>query len=131
MDTVNTAIVMKLLTDVNAKGTTLVMVTHDVGLKYFADRIIWLRDGKIQRVEHVSESKKKETMDNLSRQLEELGLNSSHNSEDEGEVNGERKSLFRNTQIRKPTDYRTHKDFDCGKYVLLFYFFWYNILYPN
>lgn len=59
LDTVNTAIVMKLLTNVNSQGTTLVMVTHDVGLKYFADRIIWLRDGKIQRVEYVSSEKKK------------------------------------------------------------------------
>lgn len=31
----------------------MVMVTHDVGLKNFADRIIWMRDGKIQRIEIV------------------------------------------------------------------------------
>lgn len=35
------------------------MVTHDVHLKNFADRIIWMRDGKIQRIELVSPEKKK------------------------------------------------------------------------
>jgi len=35
LDSVNTSIVMKLLTDLNKEGITLVMVTHDVGLKFF------------------------------------------------------------------------------------------------
>jgi len=58
LDSVNTAIVMKLLTDLNKEGITLVMVTHDVGLKFFADRIIWMRDGKIQKIEAVPVAKK-------------------------------------------------------------------------
>ena len=44
---------------------TLVMVTHDVSLKFFADRIIWLRDGKIQRVETVGARKQQEAYDGL------------------------------------------------------------------
>lgn len=41
-------------------GITLVMVTHDVGLKNFADRVLWMRDGKIQSVEKISvETKQK------------------------------------------------------------------------
>ena len=100
LDTVNTAIVMKLLTELNIKESlssfslsfdrvgvnrfpffffadqilrsqekTLVMVTHDVGLKYFADRVIWLRDGKIQRIEIVSKEKKRETLEQLDHNL--------------------------------------------------------------
>lgn len=30
------------------------MVTHDVGLKNFADRVLWMRDGKIQSIEKIS-----------------------------------------------------------------------------
>jgi len=121
LDTVNTAIVMKLLMDVNAAGTTLIMVTHDVGLKYFADRIIWLRDGKIQRIEHVSERKRQETMDNLHKELEALGLaqsnKRSHQEADAEPVAPE--NHFKNTQIRKPTDYRTHKDFSASNAAVL------------
>ena len=45
------------------------MVTHDVGLKFFADRIIWLRDGKIQRVETVGDVKQKEAYEGLHQDL--------------------------------------------------------------
>jgi len=69
LDSVNTAIVMKLLTDLNKEGITLVMVTHDVGLKFFADRIIWMRDGKIQRTEIVPTSKKAEIQQKLESNL--------------------------------------------------------------
>lgn len=85
------------------------MVTHDVGLKYFADRIIWLRDGKIQRVEHVSEAKRAETMSNLNSELEHLGIS---NKRDKDEKKENKNHNFANTQIRRPTDYRTHKNYD-------------------
>jgi putative ABC transport system ATP-binding protein len=39
----------------------MVMVTHDVALKNYANRIIWMRDGKIQRIEKVAKSKREET----------------------------------------------------------------------
>jgi putative ABC transport system ATP-binding protein len=49
LDTVNTLVVLKLLIDLNKQhGITLVMVTHDVGLKAHADRVIWMRDGRVQ-----------------------------------------------------------------------------------
>jgi putative ABC transport system ATP-binding protein len=55
---------------VGVSGITLVMVTHDVGLKFFADRIIWMRDGKIQRVETVSSRRQAEMVAELDRDLE-------------------------------------------------------------
>jgi putative ABC transport system ATP-binding protein len=40
----------------------MVMVTHDVQLKNFADRVVWMRDGKIQRIEKVPTWKKEEAI---------------------------------------------------------------------
>eukprot|EP01098_Paradermamoeba_levis_P003349 TRINITY_DN153_c0_g1_i1.p1 TRINITY_DN153_c0_g1~~TRINITY_DN153_c0_g1_i1.p1 ORF type:complete len:428 (+),score=146.09 TRINITY_DN153_c0_g1_i1:57-1340(+) len=76
LDSVNSLIVLKLLTDLNKhQNITLIMVTHDVGLKFFADRVIWMRDGKIQRVENVPEKKKKENYAKLYADLEEIQRN--------------------------------------------------------
>ena len=94
------------------------MVTHDVGLKYFADRIIWLRDGKIQRIEHVSLVKKKETMDKLNHDLARLNIKFTEEQEGEGpkEYHG-----FKNTDIRQPTDYQTHRDYNASKFIFLIF----------
>lgn len=45
------------------------MVTHDVGLKNFADRIIWMRDGKIQRIEMVPRWKREEAIKKVEEDL--------------------------------------------------------------
>jgi len=102
LDSVNTAIVMKLLTDLNKEGITLVMVTHDVGLKFFADRIIWMRDGKIQRTEIVPTSKKAEIQQKLESNLRDIGI---HKLSDEATG---RKITFRATEVRKPQSYSTY-----------------------
>ena len=73
LDTVNTMRVMSLLTKLNQEdGITLVLVTHDIGLKYFANRILWMRDGKLQRVEVVSAEKRAEMYDNLRKDMEKF-----------------------------------------------------------
>jgi len=72
LDTINTAIVMKLLLDLNAEGITLVMVTHDVGLKMFADRVVWMRDGKIQRIEATTPAAREESRRKLDQELENI-----------------------------------------------------------
>merc|ERR1712059_227075 len=73
LDTKNSAIVMKLLTDLNQKDNiTLVMVTHDVGLKNFADRVIWMRDGKIMRLEVIPEEIRQQRHEQLDKDLEKL-----------------------------------------------------------
>jgi len=72
------------------------MVTHDVGLKDFADRIIWMRDGKIKYVEITEKASKLKRIEKLENDLKA--------------TIGERKKreLFSNTFIRKPEDYITH-----------------------
>ena len=49
---------------------TLVMVTHDVGLKEFADRVIWMSDGKIKNVEVVDPELQRERINRLQEETE-------------------------------------------------------------
>jgi len=96
LDTVNTHIVMKLLTELNQKqNITMVMVTHDVALKNYADRVIWMRDGKIQRVEDINPAKKEETLKNLDDELAAIKKRKKK----------KKKGTF--TEYRIPTDYTT------------------------
>jgi putative ABC transport system ATP-binding protein len=68
LDTTSTDVVMKILIDLNRKhGITMVMVTHDVGLKNFADRVVHMADGKIHRVAPV----KREDREQICKQLDD------------------------------------------------------------
>jgi putative ABC transport system ATP-binding protein len=43
---------MKILLDLNVKeNITMIIVTHDVGLKIYANRIVRMMDGKIANIE--------------------------------------------------------------------------------
>ncbi|BDX06909.1 ABC transporter ATP-binding protein [Planctobacterium marinum] len=54
--------VMELLQDINANGTTIVMVTHDPGLAAQAKRNIYVRDGKVSELHEVSAPPTKEVV---------------------------------------------------------------------
>jgi len=41
------------------------MVTHDPYLKNFADKVVWMRDGKVGRVEHIPAEKKEAALQEL------------------------------------------------------------------
>ena len=70
LDTKNSNIVMDVLLRLNRlEGITCVFVTHDVGLKYFAHRVIHMLDGKISRVENISSSKRKQIERELKNSL--------------------------------------------------------------
>lgn len=45
---------MGLLVALHEEGRTLVMVTHDVGLKNFCNRVVRVIDGKISRIEEIA-----------------------------------------------------------------------------
>jgi putative ABC transport system ATP-binding protein len=95
LDTRNTEIVMNILANLNREeNKTLVMVTHDVGLKNFAHRVIWMRDGKIQRIETIPEERRKTQLEELSHKLS-LGKE---------KVKGV--GQFANTELRKPSAYK-------------------------
>ena len=42
--------VMKLLERINMGGKTIILVTHDLDLVHNADRIVYLKDGNIERI---------------------------------------------------------------------------------
>ena len=45
---------MKILIDLNLhKKITMIMVTHDVALKTFANRVVRMADGKIAKIEDI------------------------------------------------------------------------------
>ena len=48
LDPENTSSIAKVLKDLNKKGQTIVMVTHEEEYGNEADRIIWIKDGKIK-----------------------------------------------------------------------------------
>ena len=54
LDTKSTDIIMKILVDLNVKhGITMIMVTHDQGLKHFANRVVKMSDGKILKIQDI------------------------------------------------------------------------------
>ena len=66
LDTKNTDLIMRILLDLHSiERRTLVMVTHDVGLKNFAQRVVRVLDGKIMRIEEVSEEERGIAMERL------------------------------------------------------------------
>jgi len=49
LDSKNGLEVMKLLTELNQEGTTVIMVTHSVHDSKFAHRVVHLFDGQLQK----------------------------------------------------------------------------------
>lgn len=50
----------------------MVMVTHDVGLKNFADRVVHMSDGKIHRVASVENEAREEITGQLEARVEAI-----------------------------------------------------------
>merc|ERR1712000_105754 len=98
LDSVNGAIVMDLLCQLHEQGLTLVMVTHDVHLKNFADRVIWMRDGKIQRIEENSDEAKKAARESLVEELNNARTNAD-------------KPISKTIELREPKHYETSVDY--------------------
>ena len=96
LDTKNTLIVMDLLCKLNEEeGITCIMVTHDPLLKFVANRVVSMRDGKIAKIEEISDEETKEARDLIRSRLKDSL---------EGSNSKERKTF---TKIKKPSDYET------------------------
>ncbi len=73
LDTRSTDIVMKILVDLNIKeGITMIMVTHDVALKCFANRVVRMVDGKVHKIITMPSDKRREEINKLNQRVEAI-----------------------------------------------------------
>ena len=71
LDTKNSDNVLEILLKLNlVDKITLIMVTHDVNLKYYADRVVRVVDGKINTEYQIEPEKKFEMMKKLYERIE-------------------------------------------------------------
>eukprot|EP00732_Lithocolla_globosa_P004619 Lithocolla_globosa_v1_NODE_4355_length_1455_cov_15.122857.p1 type:complete len:310 gc:universal NODE_4355_length_1455_cov_15.122857:1164-235(-) len=103
LDTKNSKMVIKMMDKLNVdEDVTLIMVTHDMYLKNFASRVIWMRDGKIAKEEVVSPKKRAEAMRKL--------------YEDDPLMAGPKEkapeSAWANTEVREPESYQVVSGFE-------------------
>ncbi|TPX58075.1 hypothetical protein PhCBS80983_g03375 [Powellomyces hirtus] len=128
LDTQNTLRILHLLHTLNVgEMMTFVMVTHDVYLKNFAHRVVYMRDGKIHRVEMTRSQKRKEALEELEAKVAEGegrnvaraatsaegAPNSDLHTRPVGTVTGESahqpgQYVSRATEVREPGDYATY-----------------------
>ncbi|MDD5312234.1 MAG: ABC transporter ATP-binding protein [Dehalococcoidia bacterium] len=65
LDTENKGIVLRLLRKLcNELGQTILMVTHEPEQREFADRVLWLRDGRLEKEEYISKDTQEEALHN-------------------------------------------------------------------
>ena len=66
LDTKSTDVIMKILVDLNVKHRiTMIMVTHDQGLKHFATRVVKMSDGKILKIQETDLNVRQRMIDEL------------------------------------------------------------------
>lgn len=114
LDSLNTLIVMDMLYRLNMdEKITMVMVTHDPNLKRLASRVIFMRDGKIQREERISERARMDEYNRLRGDLATLLAERSRRVQpseraEESEAGAQQQIRFTTrTEIRQPADYAT------------------------
>jgi len=73
LDTRSTDIVMKILIDLNMREKiTMIMVTHDVGLKAFAHRVVKMADGKVNKIQVIPAAARHDIISNLNKRVEAI-----------------------------------------------------------
>jgi len=110
LDTKNTEMVIKMLDRLNTEeGMTLVMVTHDMYLKNFADRVVWMRDGKVQRIEKVDKKKRMEAFRELesNSQVQLSDVSTATSAQGTASVSALTGTEgWSHTEVREPLNYR-------------------------
>ena len=81
LDTKSTDIIMKILVDLNVKHKiTMIMVTHDQGLKNFANRVVKMSDGKILKITDVNPENRRKMIEDLDAKVQAHHLGSKDGS---------------------------------------------------
>eukprot|EP00806_Schmidingerella_arcuata_P004779 Macronucleus_5336.p1 GENE.Macronucleus_5336~~Macronucleus_5336.p1 ORF type:complete len:173 (+),score=29.50 Macronucleus_5336:1-519(+) len=128
LDTRSTDIVMKILIDLNMREKiTMIMVTHDVGLKAFAHRVVKMADGKVNKIKCTPASARQEIIHNLNKRVEAIHSGDDTNqlmiregvntpaAEQERTIPQNFRAAFEtnqtsNTVLRRPRDYPVLRD---------------------
>ena len=120
LDTKNADIIMSLLLELNLlHGITMIMVTHDVSLKNFGEKIVRVIDGKIHHEIEVPIKDRIECIRQLYERLEKnIGIregtqssNISKNTIEENENNS-----INNNKKESKTEYRKIEDYPIKKF---------------
>jgi putative ABC transport system ATP-binding protein len=70
LDTRSTDIVMKILLDLNLKNNiTMIMVTHDVALKTYANRVVKMSDGKVSKLVDIDKDERIGSINHLNERV--------------------------------------------------------------
>lgn len=134
LDTKNTDIVMKILLDLNRDGMTMIMVTHDLNLKNYANRVIKITDGKVPgeeiidskvREKYINElservnnpSKEKLTIREGADYMHQKRLQEANNSHDIEACATDIESRFP-VKVSKTTSIRTFNDYKILRYAM-------------
>ena len=105
LDSANTRSVIRLLRQLNEEEEmTLVMVTHDMYLKNFASRVIWMRDGKITKVDDISTEQREAAFRELLEADEAAAAAAAPGTATESAA--KQHHGWSNTQVRDVQDYR-------------------------
>lgn len=84
---------------------TMLMVTHDLNLKNFADRVIWMRDGKISRIEEIPKERRLSAIFDLNQRLGIVSSNNLNSTAASSPTEPTANKKVVKTEIRKPGDY--------------------------
>jgi putative ABC transport system ATP-binding protein len=64
---------MKILVDLNIKeGITMIMVTHDVALKSFANRVVRMMDGKVHKIITMPSEQRRKVINDLNERVDAI-----------------------------------------------------------
>lgn len=128
LDTRSTDIVMKILIDLNMREKiTMIMVTHDVGLKDFSHRVVKMADGKVNKIKVTPAAARHEIISNLNKRVKAIQSGNSADElmiregistplhEQEKQIPDNYRAAFdvstaSKTSVRRPRDYPMLKD---------------------
>lgn len=74
LDTANTKTIMKILYDLNQKGVSIILVTHDNVVASFSQKLLYLKDGKIITMINRKNCNQKEYLNHINELTNEDSL---------------------------------------------------------
>lgn len=111
---------MKILIDLNVKKKiTMIMVTHDVGLKYFANRVVRMADGKVNKIETIDPSQRADIIRHLDDRVRAIHSGSAKDvltiREGIKEVDDETSELKQTAKVKIPDNFTALRNISTSK----------------